>query len=91
MQHSEKEGRQDRMEDKQRYHYQVSVPKARVSLVFKITSASIFSLTRTGVSSCTCSCTVGKKQVPFRMAIGNVELMHECFPKHSRMGTARMK
>ena len=20
------------------------------------------------------------------MAIGNVELMHECFPKHSRMG-----
>ena len=25
------------------------------------------------------------------MAIGNGELMHECFPKHSRMGTARMK
>ena len=25
------------------------------------------------------------------MAIGNVELMHECFLKHSRMGTARMK
>ena len=25
------------------------------------------------------------------MAIGNVELTHECFPKHSRMGTARMK
>ena len=24
------------------------------------------------------------------MAIGN-ELMHECLPKHSRMGTARMK
>ena len=25
------------------------------------------------------------------MAIGNWELIHECFPKHSRMGTARMK
>ena len=25
------------------------------------------------------------------MAIGNGELVQECFPKHSRMGTARMK
>ena len=25
------------------------------------------------------------------MAIVNVELMQECLPKHSRMGTARMK
>ena len=25
------------------------------------------------------------------MAIGNVELLHECFPKHSRMGRATMK
>ena len=25
------------------------------------------------------------------MAIGNGELVHECFPKHSRMGTARIK
>ena len=32
-----------------------------------------------------------KKQVPFNIAIGNEELMHECFTKHSRMGTARMK
>ena len=32
-----------------------------------------------------------KKQAPFSMAIGNVELMHECSPKHSCMGTARMK
>ena len=23
-------------------------------------------------------------------AAGNMELMHECFPKHSRMGTARI-
>ena len=30
-----------------------------------------------------------REQVPFSMAIGNGELMHECFPKHSRMGTAR--
>ena len=28
-----------------------------------------------------------KKKVPFSMAIGNGELMHECFPKHLRMGT----
>ena len=26
-------------------------------------------------------CTVGKQQAPFGMAIGYVELMHECFPK----------
>ena len=32
-----------------------------------------------------------KNKVPFSMAIGSEELMHECFPKHSRMGTARMK
>ena len=32
-----------------------------------------------------------KKEVPFSMAIGNEELMHECFPKHFRMGSARMK
>ena len=25
------------------------------------------------------------------MVIGNVELMHECFPKHLLMGTERMK
>ena len=32
-----------------------------------------------------------KKEVSFSMTIGNEELMHECFPKHLRMGTARMK
>ena len=31
------------------------------------------------------------KKAPFSMAIRNVELMHECFPKHSCKGTARMK
>ena len=32
---------------------------------------------------CTCSCTVGKRQVPFSMTIENDELMHECFPKNT--------
>ena len=32
-----------------------------------------------------------KVKVPFSMAIGNLELMHECFPKHLRMETTRMK
>ena len=31
------------------------------------------------------------KKVPFSVAIENGELIHDCFPKHSRMGTARMK
>ena len=31
------------------------------------------------------------EEVPFSMVIRNEVLMHECFPKHSRMGTARMK
>ena len=31
----------------------------------------------------------GRERVPFSMAIENGELMHECFPKHLRMGTAR--
>ena len=32
-----------------------------------------------------------KNKVLFSMAIGNSELMHECFSKHLCMGTARMK
>ena len=32
-----------------------------------------------------------KKKVAFSMAIGNLELMHESFPKHFSKGTARMK
>ena len=32
-----------------------------------------------------------KRKVPFSMGIGNGELMHECFPKHSGMGTVRIK
>ena len=29
-----------------------------------------------------------KKQVPLSIGIGNEELIHECFPEHSRIGTA---
>ena len=32
-----------------------------------------------------------REEVALRMAIGNVELVHECFSKHWRMGTAIMK
>ena len=32
-----------------------------------------------------------KNKVPLSMAIGNEELVHECFPKYSRMGRAKMK
>ena len=32
-----------------------------------------------------------KRQVPFCMAIGNVELVHGCFPKHLHMGITRLK
>ena len=31
------------------------------------------------------------KKVPFSMAIEKVELIHEYFPKHLRMGTSIMK
>ena len=34
---------------------------------------------------------LAKNKVPFSMAIRNWELVHECIPKHSRMGTVRMK
>ena len=32
-----------------------------------------------------------KMQLPYSITIGNVELMHECLSKHSRMETARTK
>ena len=38
------------------------------------------------------SCTKERNEdVQFSVAVGNGELVQECFPKHSRMGTARMK
>ena len=32
-----------------------------------------------------------REQVPVSMAVGNVELLLECFLKHLRVGTGRMK
>ena len=32
-----------------------------------------------------------KMKVPSNVATGNMELTHECFPKHLRMGTVRTK
>ena len=32
-----------------------------------------------------------KKQVPFSVAIGKVEFMQKCFPKHLGLETARIK
>ena len=32
-----------------------------------------------------------EKKISFSMAIGKVELRHECFPKHLHIGRARMK
>ena len=59
------------------------------SLLFRFTSESIFLPYCARFSLCTCSCTVGRKEVSFSMTIGNEELTHECFPKHLRMGTAK--
>ena len=32
-----------------------------------------------------------KMKAPFSVAIGNGELLQQCFPKQSRTGTARLK
>ena len=49
---------------------------------YRFTSAQVFLLFRSEYKICTCSCIILKKLVPFSMAIGNLELMQECFPKH---------
>ena len=51
--------------------------KQEFSIVVYILSISTFCSEHT---LCTSSCTVGKKQVPFSMAIANVKLTHKCFP-----------
>ena len=38
-----------------------------------------------------CRCTAGKKKELSSMKIGNAKLVQERFPKHSCMGTARIK
>ena len=59
------------------------------SLVLRFTSASVFLPYRAEFSMCTCSYTVGKRKVPFSMAIGNGELMHECFRKELSHGNSK--
>ena len=49
----------------------------------------LFSLVLIAGTSLQKSISARREQVPFSMAIGNGELMHECFPKDPRMGTAR--
>ena len=44
--------------------------------MYKFSSAQVFLLFRCEYKMCTYSCTVGKKQVPFSLAIGNEELDH---------------
>ena len=68
--------------------------KVVISLVYFIHGTSASALASTAISHrilfCARVVALSEKQVPFSLAIGN-ELMHQCFPKHSRMGTARMK
>ena len=52
---------------------------------------SLFSLVLIAGTSPQKSISARREQVPFSMAIGNGELMHEFFPKHPRMGRARQK
>ena len=49
----------------------------------------LFSLALIAGTSPQKSVSARKEQVPFSMAIGNGELMYECFPKRPRIGTAR--
>ena len=49
----------------------------------------LFSLALIAGTSPQKSVSARREQVPFSKAIGNGELMHECFPKHPRMRTAR--
>ena len=55
------------------------------------TVVCLFSLALIAGTSPQKSVSARREQVPFSMAIGNEELMHECFPKHPRMGTVRLK
>ena len=73
------------------YYYYLLPTYVSFSLEYRFTSASVFLLFTTEYKMCTCSYIIGKKEVTFSMAIGNEELMEECFPKHWRMGTVRMK
>ena len=45
----------------------------------------------TMIINATLFCPVKGEQVTFSMAIGNVELMHKCFPNYLLMRTSRIK
>ena len=60
------------------------------SLVYTVTSARASVAISYRILFCVVALSE-KKEVPFSMAIGNEQLMHKCFLKHSRMGTAKMK
>ena len=57
-------------------------------LLLIVVSYRVISLQGYLVSNVSCAQVVAltEKEVTFSMARGNLELMHECFPKHSRMG-----
>ena len=44
----------------------------------RFTRAQLFLVFCSEYTMCTCSCTVGKKELSFSMPIGNEELMHTC-------------
>ena len=56
---------------------------------YSIDVCCLFSLALIAGTSPQKSISARREQVQFSMAIGNGELMHECFHKHPRMGTAR--
>ena len=58
--------------------------------MYKFTSARVFSFFHSEYN-CALVVAVSEKKAAFSMALGNEEPMHECFPKHSRMGGERMK
>ena len=75
-------------------HHDLHAPQARAYHLHHWGVVAKLDFDRQGFSQSKDYFTSRKNKVPFSMAIGSEELLHECFPKHSkhsRMGTARMK
>ena len=68
-----------------------ATPAAVIARTSMFSIVCLFSLVLIAGSSPQKSFSARREQVPFSIAIGNGELMHECFPKYPRMGTARQK
>ena len=65
--------------------------RTHVGLFLLSCSAQPFPALRPGYT-CAPAVELSEKAITIQYGyIGNAELMHECFPKHSRMGTARIK